>query len=1223
MPNKKLKVKLLRVFVILVLLIFTNFNWFYLFNDNYNSQSHSLDKISLRDNSSSSDYIQEWNTTWGGSYLDKGNRLAVDSLDNVYEVGVTDPDGSALYDIALVKYSKWGVQQWNRTWGGSEDDMAYGIVIDPSDNIYIAGYTKSYDDADGDMVILKYDNSGNYQWNKTWSGSEFDVAYDITIDSMNNFYVTGQTNSLGEINGDLVLIKFDSSWIELWNVTWGGDEPDRGFTIKIDSNDYVVVGGGSQSTDDMAGETDALIIKYDTSGNLEWQKSWGGLWSQGPVTGLAFDSSNNIYATGRTFGHPAASCKGYILKYDPSGTYQWYKVWGVDMNYGNRMHDIIIDSNDELFVSGTTYTHGIPDNGDVILFNYDTSGNLNWYKLWTGSEEERGLTLCFDSRYNIYIGGFTKTDSAGDSDFLLFRYSNTINLFKPTLSNEKISPNQGNQFTKFNFTVLYTDIDGYPPSYVHVVINETSYDMEKVILSDTNFTNGCLYQYTTHLIPSSYNYTYYFECSDGMYYNSSNIYNNLKVDVTNFSPPELINPQVLPILGSHMTLFNFTISYFDDDNNLPQIVNLVLNDSVYIMTPTNISDDNALNGIDFFFKTTLNVGQYKFKFNCTDGIYTNSTDWILGLEVNPFIDVDSIQLLNPSNSSNLFTDWVNFSWYSIDETFGNVNFTLQISNTSDFSNIIFEQLNIEEQEHITFTLINLNFIPDVYYWRVCPHFESFTGNWSEYFTFDLSVNYYPPTLDFSSVTPNQGDQFTLFNFTVIYFDQDNNAPQYLNTIINGVSFIMEKLNSLDTNYIDGCIFQYLTTLPFSIQNYTYAFNCSDGKYESSSPIFNNLEVNPANYFVPELLNPLVSPILGDNVTLFSFTIWYFDIDNNIPRYVNISLNSMEFSMIQSNPIDDNATDGILFYYSTYLEFGYYSYRVNCSDGKFEYSTNWILGPEVNPFYGVEPILLLNPTNNIQLTSNWINFTWNSLNLHYGPVNYTLQISNLNNFSSILYEISDIPELPKITYYYLNVNLPEGLYYWRVGPELETFRGNWSYYYIMNLYRNDIIPSLTSCTFYPFSGNQTTIFRFNVIYKDLDNNVPSFVRVIINGISYSMEKLNPDDSNYIDGCTYQFITLLQPSIEPYLYSFECSDGTFYNSTSDYEGPIVNDDSTSFDRTKGLNNLNLENIIGLSISLIIGIGIVFPSILLAEIKTKRIKSKTPEKRESMVKKYNKKK
>jgi len=116
----------------------------------------------------SNSVICEWNRTWGGGDYDTGYGVAVDSSGDVYLLGYTWSFGAGEYDMVLVKYDNSGMQQWNRTWGGDRDEHGYGVAVDSSSNAYIVGYTGSFGAGFYDMVLVKYDGNGVQQWNRTW-----------------------------------------------------------------------------------------------------------------------------------------------------------------------------------------------------------------------------------------------------------------------------------------------------------------------------------------------------------------------------------------------------------------------------------------------------------------------------------------------------------------------------------------------------------------------------------------------------------------------------------------------------------------------------------------------------------------------------------------------------------------------------------------------------------------------------------------------------------------------------------------------------------------------------------------------------------------------------------------------------------------------------------------------------------------------------------------------
>ena len=183
----------------------------------------------------------------------------------------------------------------------------------------------------------------------------------------------------------------------------------------------------------------------------------------------------------------------------------------------------------------------------------------------------------------------------------------------------------------------------------------------------------------------------------------------------------------------------------------------------------------------------------------------------------------------------------------------------------------------------------------------------------------IQPNLNAPSLTLGSVTPLTGNQTTQFNFSVIYTDIDDNTPISVNVLVNGTSYPMSQQNPFDTNYTDGCTFQFLT--PLQPGTYNYSFKCRDYHYYNSTGTYFGLNVSStSNTLAPILSDGEVNPPLGNNgTTIFVFKVNYTDPDNFEPSYVNITINSTTYSMIKQNPTDINYIDGCFYIFSTVLD----------------------------------------------------------------------------------------------------------------------------------------------------------------------------------------------------------------------------------------------------------------------------------------------------------------
>ncbi|MHA1130981.1 MAG: hypothetical protein ACTSQQ_09245, partial [Candidatus Helarchaeota archaeon] len=302
-------------------------------------------------------------------------------------------------------------------------------------------------------------------------------------------------------------------------------------------------------------------------------------------------------------------------------------------------------------------------------------------------------------------------------------------------------------------------------------------------------------------------------------------------------------------------------------------------------------------------------------------------------------------LLEPLNNATLFSGNLQFRWISLELIFGNVNYTLQVSNSSSFSYLNYEIAEILETTTTSNTTIKFNSSSGLYFWRIRPTFKGFTGFWSESSNFTIIRNEFAPQLLNAKIFPWDGTQHTEFNFSVVYQDVDDNPPVFINISINESIFLLEKYNSSDNTYSDGCLFQF--TSPLTPGLYSFTFNCFDGKYYTSSGPFNGLNVTELNLYSPLLTNGLVNNALGyDNLTPFLFMVNYTDLDNMPPDLITITINTTTYPMEPQNENDTNYMDGCIFVYSTLLEIGSYTYSFNCSDGKNKVYLGPFDGPTV-------------------------------------------------------------------------------------------------------------------------------------------------------------------------------------------------------------------------------------------------------------------------------------
>ncbi len=249
--------------------------------------------------------------------------------------------GGGFYDAFVAKLDSSGSLTWNTFLGGSGNDAGIGIALDGSGNLYVAGHStatwgspvRSYTSGGtfgDDAFAAKLDSNGALLWNTFLGGSGDDVGYGMAVDGSGNVYVAGNysTATWGSpvraytSGKDAFAAKLDSSGALLWNTFLGGSGTDYGDAIAVDGSGNVYVAGDS----DVAwgspfraytSSADVFAAKLDSSGALIWNTFLGGSAADNGTGGsgiIALDGSGNVYVAGSscaTWGSPVRAFSGF------------------------------------------------------------------------------------------------------------------------------------------------------------------------------------------------------------------------------------------------------------------------------------------------------------------------------------------------------------------------------------------------------------------------------------------------------------------------------------------------------------------------------------------------------------------------------------------------------------------------------------------------------------------------------------------------------------------------------------------------------------------------------------------------------------------------------------------------------------------------------------------------------------------------------------------------
>ncbi|MDI1355097.1 MAG: T9SS type A sorting domain-containing protein [bacterium] len=218
---------------------------------------------------------RKWEKTFGGAQADVGKSVVVNPIDSGFVfAGYTSSFGTGGYDIYVVRTDKRGSLIWEVTFGGFDWDFGNDLLISSDNNVIVCGSTYSSGRGKMDGKVLKVDiTNGKLIWEKSYGGVENDEFKAIYSSNGVELFLVGNTQSFGEINGDVLMYKLNSAGDSIMRITYGGNLFDGANSVVDIANGDILVAGSSESY--TSGKKDAFIVKFTAGGIVKWRKNFG------------------------------------------------------------------------------------------------------------------------------------------------------------------------------------------------------------------------------------------------------------------------------------------------------------------------------------------------------------------------------------------------------------------------------------------------------------------------------------------------------------------------------------------------------------------------------------------------------------------------------------------------------------------------------------------------------------------------------------------------------------------------------------------------------------------------------------------------------------------------------------------------------------------------------------------------------------------------------------
>ncbi len=401
-----------------------------------------------------------WHTFLGGAATDNGYSIALDGSGNVYVAGSSTSTWgtparayTAGTDAFVARLDASGSLTWLTFLGAAGVDYGYGVAVDGSGNVYVAGSSTSTWGAPvqaislgSDGFVAQLNNAGALTWNTFLGGTSTDTVNGIALDGSGNVYVVGTSGgswgtpqrafTVTGTRTDAFVAKLNSAGARTWNTFLGGTGNDLGNALAVDGIGNVYAGGTASATwgAPVAAFSGLGVIpangwtaKLSNAGTLTWN-TFVGMTTNSTILGLTLDAGSNLFVTGRStfsWGSPvypetytASTGDGYAAKLDSDGALIWNTfLGGVGDDFGRA---IVVTGAGSIYVTGdSTVTWGAPlraFHGLEFSHPYAARLDADSNRLWStflGDGADIGNNSLSDQAYAVAVDGSGNVFTAG------------------------------------------------------------------------------------------------------------------------------------------------------------------------------------------------------------------------------------------------------------------------------------------------------------------------------------------------------------------------------------------------------------------------------------------------------------------------------------------------------------------------------------------------------------------------------------------------------------------------------------------------------------------------------------------------------------------------------------------------------------------------------------------------------------------------------------------
>lgn len=270
-------------------------------------------------------------------------------------------------------------------YGGTGTDIAYSIVASADGGYALAGSTESYGNGQEDVYLVKLDTAGRIEWNKTYGGVSNEITYSIITTTDGGYALAGYTYSYGTGFQSMWLIKINATGHVEWTQTYGGDGWEKAHSVLATTDGGYILAGSTKPVVSSSKRT-MWLVKVDTVGKMEWNQTFGGE-DESTAYDIIITTDGGYALAGSTGSAYNGTLDMILVKTNATGQLEWSRTYGGEQNDETR--SLIATTDGGYALTGYTTDPSNDNLEDMWLVKTNASGHAEWNRTYGGKGIDR------------------------------------------------------------------------------------------------------------------------------------------------------------------------------------------------------------------------------------------------------------------------------------------------------------------------------------------------------------------------------------------------------------------------------------------------------------------------------------------------------------------------------------------------------------------------------------------------------------------------------------------------------------------------------------------------------------------------------------------------------------------------------------------------------------------------------------------------------------------